>query len=263
MKNTLLIILLSISVFACKQSDFEKTYTPRPFNIGEDFNAFSKTKDEVLSIIKIDSNDKDRGDLLSIKFKDTTVTIKNKQGLLAKDFSQARFLNSQKTAILAQVKKKLGQEPFYILSVNEGGLEIIDLAILSKGKNDQKFANGLEELTRSSFIVNNDFLITAVNGKVYPIKRQNPNERIHGKFFMYSKDKTTLVFVTANSLYQVNYLTDETFNLPISPKMFNQNQVIYSQIQQNFSWKKNEKGTPFLLHNPDENRIVDIKEFKN
>ncbi|UKT64475.1 hypothetical protein [Pedobacter mucosus] len=263
MRNIFLVFMLSIALMACKQGDLESTYIPRSLVEGEDFNAFSKTKDEVLTIVDSDSSNREKGNLVTVKFRDTTVFIKNKQSLLSTAFSQAKFLNSQKTAVLVQAEKKLSQAPFYIIALNNGKVEIIDLAISSKGKDDYKFANGIEALSLSSFVLNNDYLIKTVNGKVYPIKRQNPEERIHGKFFMFSNDKSTLVFVTANSLYQVNYFTGETFNLPISPKMFNQKEVIYSQIQQNFSWKKNAKGTLFLKHNPDEDRIVDIKEFKH
>lgn len=262
MKNIFLAILLSISMFACKQGSLEQTYTPRSLKTGEDFNGTPSVKDEVLSINSV-FNKTGKENLLVIKYRDTIINIRNKQNLLIQQFTQARSLNSQKTAVLVQTDNRIGNSPFYIITINKGKLEIVDINLVSKNKDDQKFANGIEELSLSSFVVNNDFLITSVNGKVYPIKRQNPEERIHGKFFMFSKDRTTLVFVTANSLYQVNYLTGETFNLPISPKMFNQDEVIYSQIQQNFSWEKNAKGTFFLKHNPDEDRIVDIKEFKH
>lgn len=261
MKTTLLALFLSITLLACKPGSNEKTYTPRALMADESFNEFPKSKDEILTIVKTDSG---KVDLSAIQFKDTTVSIKKDPKPLANKFTDARYLNSQKTAVLVQVADGSGLvSPFYIILLKSGKLEVIDLDRPSNGKNDRTVTKGIEEMSRTSFIVNNDFLITSVNGKVYPIKRQVPDERIQGKFFMYSGDRTTLVFLTANSLYQVNYQTGETLVLPVDANLLNQPETLIGNIQQGYSWVKNNRGTSFLIKNPDEDRVVDIKEFKH
>jgi hypothetical protein len=95
----------------------------------------------------------------------------------------ASFINTQKTAVLVQVANETGKmAPFYIIYLKDGQTEVISLNKPSKGAEDKKYTNGLEELTRSNILVNNDFFITTINSRVYPVKRQNPDERIQGKF---------------------------------------------------------------------------------
>ncbi|PWS26479.1 hypothetical protein DHW03_17015 [Pedobacter yonginense] len=261
MKITFLALFLSVSLLACKPRKNEKTYSPRALTTNESFNEFPDAKDNILTIVQHESSDVD---LFAIQYKDTIISIKKDPKPVASKFSEARYLNSQKTALLVQVADGSGLvSPFYIVYLKNGNLQVIDLDRASKGKNDSKITKGLEEISRTSFIVNNDFLITSVNGTVYPIKRQEPNERIQGKFFMYSSDRTTLVFLTENSLYQVNYKTGETLNLPVDASLLNQPETLVSNIQQGYSWIRNDRGTLFLLKNPDEDRIVDIKEFKH
>jgi len=261
MKTTLLALFLSITLLACKPGSQEKTLVPRALTADESFNEFPKSKDEILTIVKTDSG---KVDLSAIQFKDTTISIKKDPKPLANKFSEARYLNSQKTAVLVQVADGSGLvSPFYIILLKNGKLDVIDLDKSSNGKNDRNVTKGLEEISRTSFIINNDFLITSVNGNVYPIKRQVPEERIQGKFFMYSSDRKTLVFLTATSLYQVNYQTGETLNLPVDASLLNQPETLVGNIQQGYSWVENERGTSFLLKNPDEDRVVDIKEFKH
>ena len=84
---------------------------------------------------------------------------------------------------------------------------------------------------------------------------------IQGNFILYSADKTTLIFAVENGLYQVNYLTGETLNLPVPASVLNSATMV-REIQQNYGWEKNNRGTSFLKENPDDDRIVDISEFK-
>jgi hypothetical protein len=80
---------------------------------------------------------------------------------------------------------------------------------------------------------------------------------------MYSSDKTTLVFLTANSLYQVNTATGEVFNLPLPAALINEPETLVGNIQRDYTWVVNANGTSFLKKSADDDRIVDIKEFKH
>lgn len=264
MKNIFPLLLLTITLFACKQSKLEKILIPRALQNGESFDEFPKSNVQIFTISKVDSSENELTDNYQILFRDTVLKINKDPKPLAIKFLKPKFLNSQKTAVVAQVADKSGLvSPFYIFSFKNGKLEAIELNKSSNGKKDIKVTKGLEELSRSSMIIDNDYLITTINGKVYPIKRQNEAERIQGKIFMVSRDASTLIFLTDNSFYQYNYLTGESFNLPIKPNLVKDETNLYALVQRNYSWFKNDKGSLFLKDNPDDDRIVDIKEFKN
>lgn len=263
MKITLYALVLSVVLFGCSGNS-EKTYKARAFAVSDVFNVFPKGSKDILTIVKTDSGKTTAADRFAINTRDTTITIEDGANAPAKKFSVASFINTQKTAVLVQVDDKDGKmAPFYIIYVNGGKTEVVSLNKASKGAEDKKYTNGLEELTRSNLLVNNDFFITTINSRVYPIKRQKEDERIQGKFFMYSSDKTTLAFLTANALYQVNTKTGETFNLPLPASLTSQPETLVGNIQSDYTWVPNEHGTPFLKKNADDNRIVDIKEFKH
>lgn len=256
MKNYLFAVLLALTFTSCKQAALEKIITPRNLTADEDFNGIPKSKSEVLAIIDPDSSGKEAGKRVAIQFRDTTIAIEIGKKPKLDKFADARFINSQKTAVLVQTTI----EPlYYVISIANGKVEVVDLNRASGSNGERQFLPGLEELTRTSFVINNDYFITAVNGKVYPIKRQNPDDRIQGQFVAYSRDKNTLVFLTDKALYQVSYKTDETFTQPIARKLDN----VYNEIQQNYTWFTNDRGTSFLKKNADDNRIVDISEFKH
>jgi len=261
MKITFVAFFLSVALMACKQEKLEKTYEPRALKTGERFNEFPKVKGDALKIVRVDSGKKE-GDLFVLKFKDTAIFVQDSPKPLANKFFQPRFLNSQKTAALVQVADGSGLvSPFYIISLKNESPEVIKLDRPSAGANDSKVTSGLQELSLSTVLVNNDFIITLINGQVYPVKRQNDAERIQGKFLFNSSDKKTLVFATSNSLYQVNYITGETINLPASASTLNP-ATVASNVQQNYHFRQNSKGSLFLEKN-DEDKIVDISEFKH
>ncbi|MGM9477402.1 hypothetical protein ACS5PU_13260 [Pedobacter sp. GSP4] len=263
MKITLYAFIISIVLFGCGSSS-EKTYKARPIAANEDFNVFPKSKKEILTIVKTDSGALAYADRFAINYKDTTITIDDVPKPAAKKFLSASFINTQKTAVLVQVSDGSGKKaPFYIIYLNDGKTEVVSLNKASKGAEDKKYTNGLEELTRTSILINNDYFINTVNSKVYPVKRQKEDERIQGKFFMYSSDKTTLVFLTANSLYQTNVANGETFTLPLPASLTSQPETLVSNIQRDYTWVPSANGTPFLKKNADDDRIVDIKEFKH
>ncbi|SDG39289.1 hypothetical protein SAMN05421827_10658 [Pedobacter terrae] len=263
MKITLYALLLSVVLFGCGGNS-EKTFKARAFAAGDDFNVFPKSAKNILTIVKTDSGKMAAADRFIIKSKDTAIIIDDAPNAETKKFKIASFINTQKTAVLVQSDNgKDKMDPFYIIYVNGGKTEVVSLNKPSKGAEDKQYTNGLEELTRSNLLVNNDFFITTINSRVYPIKRQKEDERIQGKFFMYSSDKTTLAFLTANALYQVNTKTGETFNLPLPVSLTNQPETLVGNIQRDYTWVANKNGTSFLKKNADDDRIVDIKEFKH
>ena len=260
MRTSLIALFLSVALFSCKQEKIDKTYKPRALAAGESFNDFPKDKGDALKIAKVDSGRKE-GDLFVVKFRDTAILIQDDPRPLATKFYQPKFLNSQKTAALIQVADSSGLvSPFYIVSLKNEKPEVIKLDRPSNGANDRKITVGLKELSLSTILVNNDYIITLINGKVYPLKRQNEAERIQGQFLFSSGDRKTLIFATAKSLYQVNYITGETVNLT-APASILDPATVATNVQQNYHFKENAKGSLFLEKN-DDNKIVDISEFR-
>ncbi|RZK19470.1 MAG: hypothetical protein EOO86_07565 [Pedobacter sp.] len=261
MRNTLLALFLSATLFGCA-GKLEKTLTSKPFTNQDDFNEFPKYKDKILTIEDVYDKNPDSSGGFSVTLKDTALYIQDGSKPIAHKFREARFVNSQKTAVLVQIEDGAGSlSPFYIITLKEGVPNAVALSLASNGKGDKDFAKGLQEITRTTLVVNNDFVVATVRGKVYPIKRKNPGEMIQGNFILYSADKTTLVFAAEKGLYQVNYLTGETLNLPVPASVLNSATMV-NEIQQNYSWEKNNRGTLFLKENLDDDRIVDISEFK-
>ncbi|WP_316806960.1 hypothetical protein [Pedobacter agri] len=261
MKNTIIAFFLSIFLFSCS-GKLEKTLTSKPFTDQDDFNEFPKFKDKILTIEDVYDKNPDSSGGFSVKLKDTTLYVQEGSKPVAHKFREARFVNSQKTAVLVQIEDGAGSlSPFYIITLKDGVPNAVTLNIASNGKGDKDFAKGLQEITRTTLVVNNDFVVATVRGKVYQINRKNPNELIQGNFILYSSDKTTLVFAVKDGLYQVNYLTGETLNLPVPASVLNSATMV-NEIQQNYSWEKNSRGTSFLKENPDDDRIIDISEFK-
>lgn len=260
MKKTLVALLLSLAFIACKEQKKEKIIQARNLKLNEAFNEFPKVKGEGLNFVKVDSGDK-TDDIYTIKFKDTLISIQDNSKPIANKFILSRFLNTQKTAVLVQTADSLNLvSPFYIISLKDGQIEAIRLTRPSYGAKDKKVSVGLQELSLSTVLINNDFIITLINGNVYPLKRQNEGERIQGRFFLKSGDKNTLVFATDNSLYQVNYKTGETVDLPVVPGKLHA-ETFFKDIMQNYTWEKSEKGALFLKDN-DSNKIFDLSEFK-
>lgn len=260
MKTIVLALFLSVALLACKEQKNEKVIHPRNLKLGERFNEFPKVKGEGLAFVKVDSGRK-MGDVYAVKFKDTIISIQDDPKPLANKFFLMRFLNTQKTAILAQVADSSNLvSPFYIISLKDGQTDAIKLERASNGRDDKKITVGLQEISLSTVLINNDFVVTLINGAVYPLKRQNDAERIQGRYLLNSGDRSTIVFATSNSLYQVNYKTGETFNLPVTPGKLNA-ATFTKDIMQNYRWQKTPKGASFLKEY-DNNEIVNLSDFK-
>lgn len=268
MKNILFALILSAVLFSCQQNHpATTTYTPRLLTKYEKFNGSHDGTDSVFTIL-IHQNEASNSEVkeeFKIKYKDTLVKIqinKADPNSATDKFSFAQFINTQKTTLLVQIADNSGlAAPCYLLALKDGKLDVVSLYRPSTGKEDTRFTTGLNKLGRAGYIVNNDFFITNVNAQVYLIKRQNPEERIQGDFILNSPDKSTLVFLTPKSLYQVNYSSDEIYNEKLSKPAPQSAAEMNNWIRNNFIWTKNKKGTTFLKFN-DSDRIVDIKEFQ-
>lgn len=266
MKNTFYALILSIILFSCQQNkEHSTTYTPRLLTATESFNNYNSTGDSALTLVKYDAEKDAKNETYSLKFRDTTVRIQTDKADTSsiKDrFSFAQFVNTQKTSVLVQLADASGlTAPVYLISLKDNKLEVVSLYRASEGKEDRRFTEGITKVGRDGYLVNNDFFVTNVNSKVYLVKRQQPNERIQGVFFLKSPDKYTLAFLVQSSLYQVHYPTGETFSQALNIKVPKQMNDIYDWVQSNFVWQKAKSGASFLKEN-DSDRIVDIKEFK-
>lgn len=264
MKITLYALFLAVVLFGCKTESPEKTYKARSITANDDFNVFPESKKNILSIVKTDSGALAYADRFAIRYKDTTINIDDAPNPATKKFLDAIYINTQKTAVLVQVANEKGRKaPFYIIAVNNGKTEVVSLNKPSNGANDKKNTVGAEAIKLTSLLINNDYFINTVNSKVYEVKRQNEAERIQGRFFMYSRDKRTLVFLVKSTLYQVNVATGETFIQPLPEGLIKEPDTLIRTVQSDYSWVPSAKGTLFLKKNADDNRIVDIKEFKH
>lgn len=270
MKSIFYVLLFSIVISACQQKDSEKTLVPRPLTANENFNQFSKDKKAGLAIFQNkDSAITKRADRVPnasyhVKLGDTAISIQmdpNDKNAVVNTFSFAEFLNTQKTCLLVQVADNSGLvAPFYLITLKDDQLEAVTLYRASNGKNDKKFTKGLDVIGRSAYIINNDYVLKRVDSKIYTIKRQNPDERIQGTFFINSPDKETIIFMLASSLYEVHYPSGTVYNQPL-PANRPAAPAIYKWIQDNYSWQRNESGISFLKKNVDDNRIINIEDF--
>lgn len=267
MKSKLFALLLVVTFYGCKDAPKEQSYVPRPLADNEDFNHYPKGADDVLKVFLAAPPEQTATtkETFQVKFKDTLIRIQpdEKDNTFLKDrFSLAEAVNTQKTCVLVQLEGSMKTEaPFFLITAKQGKVEVVSLYRASDGAEDQEFTKGMIRVGKSGYLINNDVFVTTVNAKVYPIKRQNENERIQGRFFMQSKDKTTLVFLTKGAFYQVHYPTGSVYTAPISKQAPKDIASIYKWIQNNYTWKKNGKGIEFLQY-VDDNAIVDISEFK-
>ena len=271
MKAPFSLIFLSFLFLGCQSNKMEVTYVPQVISANTDFNFHPKERDAKLSLIKYSEKENEpaatAGDnTFGLKFGDTTVRIQldNKDPESTyKEFSFAKFINTQKTAMLVQIADQSGLvAPFFIVAVKDGQLQVQRLYRASNGALDKDITRGVKAVGSSGFLINNDYFVTNVNAKVYLIKRQNEEERIQGDFFLQSSDRRTLVFLVPSAFYQVHYPTGESFTQPLPADLPMANPAIYRWVQQNSSWIKNEQGVSFLKAAVDDNRVRSIDEFR-
>jgi hypothetical protein len=269
MKKHICILLISLALLSCNQREEGRIYAPRSLNGKESFNHFQKGAEDALTIYTYtdqeSSGDADKGKVFGIKFRDTTVRIqinKSDKDAVTDRFALAEYLNPQKTALLVQIGDDSGLiAPFYLISLKEGQLDVVSIYRPSSGGDDRRFAKGLSRVGRSGYLINNDFFITTVDAKVYPLTRQQPDERIQGLYLLNSSDRKTLVFLVGSSLYQVNYPSGEVYTQALSADMPKVAEQVFPWIQNNYTWQTNAQGISFLKKNKDDDRIIDIKEF--
>ncbi|MEJ5963154.1 hypothetical protein [Pedobacter immunditicola] len=272
MKTSLFALLfVAVVLVGCQDGEKEKTYLPRTLVAGEDFNSYAKNDETPFTVLKLTDADalvpagEGPEEIFTVKFRDTTVQVQPDEadkGNVKHRFSLAQFVNTQKTSLLVQIADSSNLvAPYYLLTLKNDQVEVVNLYRPSKGESDVEITKGMVRVGSSGYLINNDYFITNVNAKIYPLKRQNPEERIQGEYFMNSPDKKTFVFLMADAFYEVHYPTNETFIVPFNGAPSNKS-ALYAWVQSNFSWQKNNKGISFLKQNADDNRIIDIKEFK-
>ncbi|WP_432707950.1 hypothetical protein [Pedobacter sp.] len=270
MKSIITFLFLSVVFLGCQSNKTEVTYVPKVITDNTDFNFHSEETDVKLSIIKYSLPEKataNEDETFGIKFGDTTVRIRldNKDPESAhKAFSFAKFINTQKTAMLVQIADNSGLvAPFFIVAVKDGQLQVHRLYRASTGKLDKEITRGVKAVGSSGHLVNNDYFVTNVNAKVYLIKRQNPEERIQGDFFIQSSNRQTLVFLVPSAFYQVHYPTGENFTQALPASLPMVNAAIYKWVQATCSWVENTNGISFLKSDSGDNRIRNLNEFRD
>lgn len=268
MKNLIFAFVASLMLISCSKK--EVVYTPRVLTETELFN--SSQEGDALHINKYgtdervkEENKDDEGEF-SVKFRDTLVTIQTNPADKASatdKFSYAQYINTQKTSILVQVADStITPAPVYIINFNEDKVEVISLERPSKGANDKEYAQGITKVAKTGYLVNNDFFVTNVNAKAYVLKREKPEERIQGKYFNLSRDKQTVVFLTADALYQVHYTTDESVTVPLGVDASMSREQVEAYIASNYTWVF-DKGIAFLKKKgaKSNDKVVDISSF--
>lgn len=267
MKTRICIALLAMVLFGCNTGPEKKIYQPRAIVKGEDFNTYGKTDVSPLAVFTSgDSVNPGEKEVFTVKFRDTAIAIQpsaTDKDFVADKFSLAHFVNTQKTCLLVQLADSTGLvAPFYLITLKNDALEVVNLYRPSNGKLDTEITKGMLRVGSRGFLINNDFFVTNVKAKVYFIERQKADERIQGEFFMHSADKETFVFLLDQGFYQVHYPSAETFMQPFPSQPPSAKPQLYRWVQSNFTWQKNSKGNSFLKADADDNRIVDIKEFR-
>ena len=266
------LIFLSIVSFGCQSNKNEVTYTPKVITANTDFNFHPKDTDAKLAVVKFippANNPAAEADqeTFGVKFGDTTVRIqldKRDPESTYKEFSFAKFINTQQTAMLVQIADRSGLvAPFFIIAAKDGQLQVNRLYRASNGKLDKDITRGVKAVGSSGYLVNNDYFVTNVNARVYLIKRQNPDERIQGDFFIQSSNRQTLVFLVPSAFYQVHYPTGENFTQALPPSLPMVNAAIYKWVQATCSWVKNGQDISFLKSFPGDNRIRNLDEFRD
>jgi len=253
MKKLLYLLTIFLMGSCADHETIEQVYIPHIINPGETFNDYPSEKDSSITFIM--HREKEGKTLganpkiwYQVKFGDTVVRIQTKKqdpNYSNGKFIQGRFMNTQKTTLLAQIADDLGfKAKFYFISLRNHQLTVTELKRQTEEEGNPD-GIGLIHLGGEGYLLNNDFLINPVNAKVYFLKRENPEKRIQGRYLMKSPDEGTLVFLRPSSLYQVNYQNDESYSVPfrIDPTQ----PGLYMHIQENYIWKTKRPGLSFLL----------------
>lgn len=269
MKNLIYALAVTTLFFSCTGN--QSIIVPRVLNDTERFNSYQEG--DALFIVKYGTDerlkeDKNAEGEFSVKFRDTLITIQtdpSDKASVTNKFSFAQYVNTQKTTILAQIADSSGlAAPVYLINLNENKIDVVSLYRASTGSNDPRYTKGLVKVAKSGYLINNDFFVTNVNAKAYMLKREKPEERIQGDFFVLSHDKQTLVFLTQNSLYQVHYATNDVINTPLPEEQIGQSsEQLAGFVQANYKWVS-DNNIDFLqrIDKKGSNKVVDIASFQ-
>jgi hypothetical protein len=253
MKKLLYLLAIALLGSCAAKETVEKVYVPHLIDPGETFNEYPSEKD---SAITFNAHQEKEGKPVGanpkvwyqVKFGDTIVKIQTNKAdpdYSNGKFIRGKFMNTQRTSLLAQIADGFGlRAKFYLISLRNHRLIVTELRRPTTKEGDLNYI-GLIHLGSEGYLINNDFLINPVNSKVYFLKRENADERIQGQYLLKSPDKGTLVFMKPSSLYQVNYQNDESLIVPFN---FDATQPgLYMYIQENYVWKSKRPGLSFLL----------------
>jgi hypothetical protein len=262
MKNKFYALMLCTLILSCKADKLEKILVPRAITANEDFNSYDSKENGLTIVSHPEKDDKGAKKSFAVKYGDTLIRIQPDQAdstFLKDKFSQAEYINTQKTSILVQLSDATGQvAPFYLINLNAGKIQVVSLYRASAGAKDVQYTKGMIRVGSSGYLVNNDFFVTLVNAKVYLIPRQVPKERIQGEFFLKSSDKTTFVFLVRGAFYEVNYPTGDVYVQPLPASAPTQIVDVYKWVQDNFVWVKNAKGISFFKQT-DQDQVIDMR----
>ena len=257
-------VLLAAVFSSCKQEKVENQI-PRLITNNESFNE-PAPEEGLFAIVKLnnpDSANNDNEELFGIKYKNATIKIQpdpaNPESGNAK-FAFAQFVNTQKTCILVQLADGSGLvAPFYLVALKNNKLDVVSLYRRSDGEKDIQFTRGKDRISNAGYLINNDFVVTNVNAKVYLIKRPVPKERIQGSFIVSSPDKKTLVFLVGSKLYQLHYPSGDTFIQPLNTTVTKNTANLYAWVQKNYRWQRDKNGVAFLKSMDNGDKIIDMR----
>ncbi|MES2827786.1 MAG: hypothetical protein V4687_06520 [Bacteroidota bacterium] len=253
MKKIIYLFFLLALALSCTEDELGKSYPSRMISQGETFNDYPSESDSSITFIGYKEKGSEtvtgRNKLwFQVKFGDTIVKIqtsKTNPSITNGKFLRGKFMNTQRTCLLVQISDNLGlRANFYLIALKNHRLSVTELTRPSTFKGVNGYA-GLIDVGSEGYLINNEFLISYVNAKVHFIKRQDPEVPLQGQYYMKSPDHQTFVFLQPNSLYQVNYLTDETLTLPLNVDA--RKPGISIHIHENYAWKTKRPGVMFLM----------------
>lgn len=270
LRSRYILVSFGLLLFSCKSSVDTVVLQSQVLETDTVFKAQKNEKSE-LRVFNIPNADASAGEntgpqVFKLNLGDQPLAIqpdaKNPEKLIT-EFAFASFINSQHTAALVQLQDNSGLvAPFYIISLDGEKAKAYSLYRGSEGPQDSRFTKGQSEIGRSGYLINNDFFVTRVDGRVYKLARQEPGQRIQGLHFMNSADRQTLVFLVNSALYQVHYPSGKNYTQPLPASAPKKPSGLFAWIQQNLVWERDKDQILWLKSSAADNRVRNLNEFK-
>lgn len=271
LRSRYILVSFGLLLFSCKSAVETVVLQPQVLETDTVFKA-QKNENSELRVFNIPKagaaagKETEDSQVFKLNLGDQPLAIQpdaNDPGKLITEFAFAGFINSQHTAALVQLQDNSGLvAPFYIVSLDGETARAYSLYRGSKGSQDSRFTKGQREIGRSGYLVNNDFFVTRVDGKVYKLARQEPDQRIQGLHFMNSADRQTLVFLVNSALYQVHYPSGKTYTQPLPASAPAKPSGLFAWIQKNLVWERDKDQVSWLKSGAADNRVRNLNEFK-